>query len=98
MKIVRRNTFETNSSSTHSITMCTKDDFKKWENGELVYDKWNDELIPTKNKLSEEDQWDNQYQTLEEFFDNNWYETYKEEYTTPNGEEIIAFGYYGYDG
>lgn len=26
---VRQNTFETNSSSTHSITMCTESDYMK---------------------------------------------------------------------
>lgn len=34
MRQVRRMTFETNSSSTHSLTMCTKeeyDNWKKWE-------------------------------------------------------------------
>lgn len=99
MKIVRMGTFETNSSSTHSITMCTKEDFKKWENGELVYDDWGDILIPVENKLSEEKQWlDNQYKTPAEFFDKDYYETFKEEYTSPTGEEIIAFGYYGYYG
>ena len=37
MKIIRRGTFETNSSSTHSITMCSENDFDKWKNGELYY-------------------------------------------------------------
>lgn len=37
MKLIRRNTFETNSSSTHSITMCSESDFDKWKNGELYY-------------------------------------------------------------
>ena len=37
MRLIRRNTFETNSSSTHSITMCTESDFDKWKNGELYY-------------------------------------------------------------
>ena len=37
MKIIRRGTFETNSSSTHSITMCKESDFDKWKNGELYY-------------------------------------------------------------
>ena len=99
MKIVRMGTFETNSSSTHSITMSTKEDFKKWENGELVYDDCEDILIPVENKLSEEKQWlDNQYKTPAEFFDNDYYETFKEVYKSPTGEEIVAFGYYGYDG
>jgi len=30
---IRRSVFETNSSSTHSITMCSNTDFEKWENG-----------------------------------------------------------------
>ena len=34
MKIsVRRSIFETNSSSVHSLIMCTKSDFYKWKNG-----------------------------------------------------------------
>lgn len=32
---IRRNVFETNSSSTHSITMCSKDDYDRWINGEV---------------------------------------------------------------
>lgn len=35
MRQVRRMTFETNSSSTHSITMCLKNDYDKWEAGEV---------------------------------------------------------------
>ena len=31
---IRRNVFETNSSSTHSITMCSKDDYDRWYRGE----------------------------------------------------------------
>ena len=98
MRIIRRNTFETNSSSTHSLTMCTKDDYEKWKNGELVYDCWDDELIEPSKQLPDEDRhYDNQYQTPEEFFNNSDYETFEENFTTPNGEEVIAFGYYGYN-
>lgn len=32
---IRKNVFETNSSSTHSITMCSKDDYDRWANGEV---------------------------------------------------------------
>lgn len=38
---IRLHTFETNSSSTHSLVMCSDDEYKAWENGELylcVYD------------------------------------------------------------
>lgn len=38
---VRREVFETNSSSTHSITMCMKSDYDRWNNGEIfLYRKW----------------------------------------------------------
>ena len=33
---VRQGVFETNSSSVHSLTMATKDDYEKFENGELL--------------------------------------------------------------
>ena len=32
---IRQGVFETNSSSTHSITMCESSSFKKWKDGEL---------------------------------------------------------------
>lgn len=38
---IRRNVFETNSSSTHSITMCSKDDYDRWINGDVyLNDGW----------------------------------------------------------
>lgn len=32
---IRRGVFETNSSSTHSLTMCMKSEFDQWKNGEV---------------------------------------------------------------
>ena len=37
---IRKNVFETNSSSTHSLVMCTDDEYNKWANGELYYCMW----------------------------------------------------------
>lgn len=34
---VRKNVFETNSSSTHSLVMAVDSEFSKWENGEVYY-------------------------------------------------------------
>lgn len=57
MKIqIRRNVFETNSSSVHSITMCSKDDFEKWKNNSNYYflrryDK--PDIIGTKEEMIE---------------------------------------------
>lgn len=43
MRQIRRNVFETNSSSTHSIAFATKSEFEKWRSGELFYnDGWSD--------------------------------------------------------
>lgn len=119
---IRRGVFETNSSSVHSITMCTGEEYSKWENNEILY--WEDEdKFGTREEIIEElkvKRWyngelrypdvnwededevdeifsDEQIKTYEEFFDDEWYETYSDTYVTPNGEIIIAFGYYGHD-
>ena len=34
---VRQGVFETNSSSTHTLTICSKDDFDKWKHGEIFW-------------------------------------------------------------
>lgn len=34
---VRSHIFETNSSSVHSLTMCTEEEFNKWKSGDLFY-------------------------------------------------------------
>lgn len=38
-KQIRRGVFETNSSSVHSITMCSQDEYSKWESGELLFNR-----------------------------------------------------------
>ena len=34
---IRRSVFETNSSSVHSMTMCSQDEYDKWKDGDLYY-------------------------------------------------------------
>lgn len=120
---IRRGVFETNSSSVHSITMCTGEEYSRWENEEILY--WTEEdKFGTREEIIEEMKkarwrydnslkfpdvnWENEdevnsifsdygVRTYEEYFDDEWYETYVETYTTPNGEEVVAFGYYGHD-
>lgn len=129
MKIqVRRNVFETNSSSVHSITMCSKDDFKKWKNlgYYFYYPCGKPYVIGTREQMIKllksktwsngtpvysDIDWDNEKSvndlfaeedilTSDEYFDkyNEYFETFVEYYTTPKGEEVVAFGYCGYDG
>ena len=115
-KQIRRCVFETNSSSTHSITMCSEEDFTKWENGKVLY--WTDgEMFGTREEIisklknqkwysninwEDEDEVDGVFadervKTFKEYFDDDYYETYSTEYTTPKGEVVVAFGYYGYN-
>lgn len=106
MKIqIRRGLFETNSSSVHSLVMVSGNDFEKWKNGELVYDRMRDKLIPVtdeeylewkKENEEEEPEWYD-YLTFDEFFDYDYleYETFINSFTTESGEEVKAFGYYG---
>ena len=50
---IRRGVFETNSSSTHSITMCSNKEYEKWENGEVLY--WQDgDKFGTREEIIEE--------------------------------------------
>ena len=108
---VRKGLFETNSSSVHTLVMCSNSDVDKWKKGEMVYDKYEGELIPTTDEnyckwkeMSDEEKEDEyvlyDYLTYEDFFD-NWeaieYETFYNSYTTEKGETVVAFGYYGHD-
>lgn len=42
---IRRGCFETNSSSVHTLTLCSKEDYKAWENGEKVFDYYAEKII-----------------------------------------------------
>lgn len=111
MKIqIRKNVFETNSSSVHSMTLCTGDDYKKFSNGEILYDIVENKLV-NKNDLTNPDEvytdWDDKeykrYMTekefveyIEEYYDYTM-DTFCEKHLLSNGEEIWAFGYYGHD-
>lgn len=57
MKIqIRRGTFETNSSSVHSLCICTKEEFDAWKNGELLYDPYgckNEKFIKNNFELTD---------------------------------------------
>lgn len=113
---IRRGVFETNSSSVHSLTMCSREEYKKWEKGEVLFWKWENKFytreevireLKTKSWISnvnweDEDEVsdifsDEGIETCDEFFNNEWYETFSQRYTTHSGDEVVAFGYYGHD-
>lgn len=115
-KQIRRGVFETNSSSVHSLTMCSAEEYKKWERGEVLFWQYKDKF-GTREEIMEElktQSWhsnvnwddedevndifsDEEIQTCEEFFDNDYFETFERRHTTPSGDVVVAFGYYGHD-
>lgn len=125
---IRRNVFETNSSSTHSITMCSKDDYDRWARGEVYLNEYwwykdngseyknkkfvtRDEAINLIECNGGDIEYDKEYYesfneyiakeyniyTIDEYFENEYLESFEDEYTTDSGETVIAFGLYGYD-
>jgi hypothetical protein len=107
---VRLNVFETNSSMTHSLTMCTDSEYCKWKNDEVYWQRWDENFITVEEakKEFEADSYFDDFEewrreegllTYDEFNDYDYipFETFYETYTTPNGETIHAFGYYGHD-
>ena len=136
---IRQGVFETNSSSTHSLCICTKKEYEDFKDGKLSFNHYRDRLedcnIPSnymnrakeyyeKNKtrfmldwdnLSPEDQknymineFDRSYKGDGIFKDNRTFEQFKDGFdglesytrffTSPSGDEMVAFGVYGYDG
>lgn len=120
---IRHGVFETNSSSTHSLTMMMKSDYERWENEKLYlfngYTYGWDFSKPVRNNLYTRDEAVNfvknsrYYDVNDEINDeylkdfdfiafddegNEYLEDFYEEFTTPSGETIVAFGEYGYDG
>jgi hypothetical protein len=121
-KQIRRGVFETNSSSVHTLTMCSGEEYKKWENGEVLFWRdadtfstreeiieelkvkktWSGELYYPDTNWNDEDEVNDVFeeegiQTCDEFFDDEYYETFYDDYTTPNGDKVVVFGYYGYN-
>ena len=89
---IRHGVFETNSSSTHSMVVCSDEDLQKWMNGELLYDY--DGLV----KREELDQdYIEDYKTYEQFMDSDYEEVGETIHTTSNGEKVHIIYKYGHD-
>lgn len=146
---VRQGVFETNSSSTHTLTICSKDDYDKWKRGDVFWlnNSWHklytdkdfvtpEELEELAEKYNEEQQeyidagdkfakvldidkvlnerpdydswsdsyWNTERSALEAYTTDDFYvsndelETYSRTFTSPSGDEMVAFGAFGYDG
>lgn len=90
MKQIRPGLFETNSSSTHVLTMCSDEDYKAWLDGKLLYGVEEENLVKNTGDLPED-----AYLTKKAY--DEWVDSVIEE-----GGDVIeqtymgvhAFGYY----
>lgn len=90
---IRKNVFETNSSSTHSLCICTADEYERFRNGETMYDSYNDELVTVSDNEIEENKY--RYKLYENMGEDLEY--YSHPFETPSGDKMVAFGEYGFD-
>jgi len=101
MKQIRVGVFETNSSSTHSLTIVPEEDYEKWVAGELLFDRSKEVLVPLPEGYKEKEEsgdWeDDDLQTFDAY-NQNEKEDFVQKFTTKSGDKIVAFGQYGYDG
>jgi len=51
---VRQDVFETNSSSTHSITVTTEDTYNAWRKGLVKFNEWSDQFTARKQMTDED--------------------------------------------
>lgn len=92
---VRIGTFETNSSSTHSIVICTPEEYEKWRKGELLCNEW-DEKLMTPEEVEKVGESKIYYLDLDGWVDE--LELSVHNHTTKGGEELVIVSKYGYDG
>ena len=90
MKTIRNNVFETNSSSTHSITIVDLEDFEKLEECEMLLD---DETLVPANKVY--DKMMKNLVDMEKQMTENYSKTYKDTLTYENFIKIMQSFSYG---
>lgn len=86
---IRKKVFETNSSSTHSLVICTEDEFNKFKSGECVWEEIRGKIMDPNDP---EAKWVKRYEDWGDYL-----ETFCEYFTSPSGDKMVAFGEYGHD-
>ena len=97
---IRQGVFETNSSSTHALAICTQEEWDKIQSGEYLVNAWGINDIISKDDpkaINDPDDCDSRYVTYEELYDGYNYEFFNRHFSTPSGDEMVAWGFYGYD-
>lgn len=108
MRQIRRNVFETNSSSTHSITMCSQSQFDDWKAGKVLFDYWKEVFVDVKDMTdTEREAAKNEYkeryegqlycknwEDLSEDEVNKWYNQYCLEYHSYGDDDLKTYDDY----
>ena len=97
---IRQGVFETNSSSTHALAICTQEEWDNLKSGEYLVNEWDINNIISKDDpkaINDPDDWDTQYVTYDELYNQSSYEFFTKHFTSPNGDKMVAWGYYGYN-
>ena len=111
-KQIRLGVFETNSSSTHSICICSDEEWEGFKNGKLAVNDagkfmpieklvhnpdYDEDDSPGRFIDPADSSWDNEYENYDAYFSDYYLESYDYQYTTKSGDKIVAFGKYGHD-
>lgn len=97
---IRQGVFETNSSSTHALAICTQEEWDKLQSGEYLVNEWDITELISKDgpkSINDPDDWNSRYVTYEELYDGSEYEFFTRHFTSPRGDDMVAWGYFGYD-
>jgi len=109
-QVCRLGVFETNSSSTHTLTIVARSEFDLWKDGMLVFNR-DEETLGTLTQFQKEfedndertyydsfEEYQNEnIQTYEEWLEDECLECFEMDHTTPSGDKIVAFGKFGND-
>lgn len=110
MVTVRRGVFETNSSSVHSIVICTETEYKEWQAGLLTFNPYTeefnhsdqpdvDELRKDAAKVYDDEHTHEFYRSWDELTDEakeNFIQSYIRRKTPHDSDTKMTYDYYRY--
>lgn len=92
MKQVRLGVFETNSSSTHAIVICTDEEYLNLKNYKMVIDRCGYKVIDISETILSSEEFHNRYLTLNDWYSQMEGDSSEKEYTTKSGDKIVILG------
>lgn len=71
---IRHGVFETNSSSTHSLTMCSEEEFEDWKRGKVLFDESKGGTFVSVSVMNDYDKKmaENNYENTKDIFQKDW--------------------------